>query len=39
MAMSIGFNEYDVDEILNTALDLRANAIAEEQDVKSILNI
>ena len=30
---------FDVDEILNTALDLRANAIAEEQDVKSILNI
>lgn len=39
IAINAGFNEYDVDEILNTALDLRAYSLAQEQDIKSILNI
>lgn len=39
IAMNAGFNEYDHEEILNTALDLRAYKIAQEQNIKSILNI
>lgn len=39
MAVQAGFNEYDYDEILNTALDLRAFSLAQEQEIKSMLNI
>lgn len=39
MVVNAGFNEYDYDEILNTALDLRANSLAQEQDIKTMLNI
>lgn len=38
MIINAGFNEYDNDEILNTALDLRAYKIAQEQNIQSILN-
>ena len=37
IAISAGFDRYDNEEILNTAFDLRAYAIAVEEDIDSIL--
>ena len=37
MVVNAGFSPYDTKEILDTALDLRAYTIAQEEDIKSII--
>lgn len=38
MVINAGFSEYDHDEILNTALDIRACKLAQEYSFKELLN-